>query len=208
MIDVCGDSLAFRRRFRDDLKVPTVRHFETDGVSQIKEWAMSENNKKRQGSPFWYGGASIRTPGEYYTNKDEGGFETNEYIHPSVRRRLMKNRDSNESQWKPPALNDFDLVKNQDGSAWAWVKLSDERQKDIIIREWMPKHLDNGLPEGEEAAMIPESEMRLLENDAECEGLKIPKMQPHNRVKLALKVFIFLITAGYFFYYAHQKKTT
>lgn len=102
---------------------------------------MSREHDELHTAKFLIGGEIVRTPGQYFLDRtyDEKGvkYKTNEWIHPVVRLRMLKYKNKDGSDWKPPSLKDFQLSKDEQG--WKWMKKVDVGGKEpetITLREW------------------------------------------------------------------------
>ncbi|KAJ8520909.1 hypothetical protein ONZ45_g2327 [Pleurotus djamor] len=141
MIDRCSPKLAFDRdalsiwikepSYKFDRKLPGLKapQYEDDPP----RWGLSKLHDSFNELKWRYAGSRIRTPGQYFLGKfqDEDNTQpygaTNEFIHPSVRVRLLENKNLTDSKdhYLPPSMKGFVLKPYQTkagDSGWKWVK--------------------------------------------------------------------------------------
>lgn len=119
---------------------------------------------------FKAGKVLYRNPGEYvhtdaWTGKPTPIGPTHEYIHPSVRVRLLKS-SSFKLDWQPVAMNGFHLVETPETdltTGWKWVKtvkVAGSPDKIIEIPEYKIKagSLEDKLTEPEDEALLSDVE--------------------------------------------------
>jgi hypothetical protein len=137
---------------------------------------------------FRAAGVKVRTPGQYISAEvasersrgrstaSSSSFVTNEYIHPSVRMRMMKMdsvRRSGQALWVPRALSGFRLSPNDSsGPSWAKVTTKKSQRSEEESKEdkgakgsgwkWVKKTKVNGLSKVIE---IPEEAISLDGSD-------------------------------------------
>lgn len=193
MVDLCSTKLAFlpglEKRLEERslvLEDPLAKEKKAETKKEETSWAMSKAHDELRTLAFWLGGSTDRKPGQYYLEKkgenDKGMYWTNEYIHASVRARMLKTKEEGH-QWKPPALDSFNLEKGEKG--WNWVKeikTSDGKIQRIALPEWMPGQMnpkDNPkeIPkENQECLMLSPEDLKLLNNDAQCRDIEMVKV--------------------------------
>ncbi|CAG7850081.1 SubName: Full=Uncharacterized protein {ECO:0000313/EMBL:CCA74893.1} [Serendipita indica DSM 11827] len=99
---------------------PTVKKKPSAPPPEDRGWACSNVHDEYHTYKFKFGGQRYRTPGQYYLEQSvkEGSiFRTSEFIHPSVRVRMLS------TDWRPPALDGFKLKRDEKG--YYWVKECD-----------------------------------------------------------------------------------
>ncbi|KIM30359.1 hypothetical protein M408DRAFT_297258 [Serendipita vermifera MAFF 305830] len=158
---------------------------------------------------FRFGGSTARTPKQYYLDQrfnehgevrpDDERVSTHEYIHASVRRRMIE-YSQNGSPWQPPALDGFVLEKDVKG--WKWVKKINIKGKwqSIVIREWVP---GAGCQQGsEESALLDKDVGPVLLDDEAVKRIKFVKVRSINWLRiLGLTIVIGAVVA----WYVHSK---
>ena len=102
-----------------------------------------------------FGGQVYRTPKQYFLHK-ESKYETSESVHPAVRLRMLK------TGWRPPALNEFQLVCDGRGN-YCWKK-NVPGHEPIEIPEWPFK--SGGVPTAESSDTEELMEIVLLDKQA------------------------------------------
>jgi hypothetical protein len=171
MVDRCTPFLSFRSKHLRRLSgTPTsvVEKGEDGSLNLVPDkdankhelksnrWGLSKLNDEYVRGLHWkIGGSEYRTPGEYFLGKkvvlvDRSGGEpvstktslrTNEYMHPSVRARLIENlaapKDPDWETYLPPALKGFRLRRDTNPAGWEvwmWVKtvtIKNEQGEDV-----------------------------------------------------------------------------
>ncbi|KAJ8475344.1 hypothetical protein ONZ45_g15641 [Pleurotus djamor] len=157
MIDRCSPQLAFdRKALHEWIQEPSSK-FERGAVDFKKteiydtkanpsRWGLSKLNDSFVG--HWkVAGSRVRTPGQYFLKEHHDknkklSYGTNEFIHPSVRVRLMQNKNlaNSKDHYLPPSLKGFVLKRYHDqaGDGWKWVKEVevDGQKHTVELREY------------------------------------------------------------------------
>ncbi|KAG8828728.1 hypothetical protein FRC19_000116 [Serendipita sp. 401] len=148
MIDRCDRRLRFKqgKDLKEELKQSSKQIEDPDSKAKTtrpevsskldpERWAISALHNEANKGIFRFGGTAARTPGQYFLDKkdeQENPLEAKEYIHVSVRARMIK-----EPTWRPAALAGFTVKKDKEGK-YNWHKVINERGKEpreIIIPE-------------------------------------------------------------------------
>lgn len=148
MIDHCRASLSFDEDLIKKLETPSLSRTTWLPTNEVtpRPWGLSFQHNS---VTFKYQlvGSRVRKLGEYLLDKKYNGgkgFQTNEFIHPSVRLRMDRSglsvRDNKWENYCPQSLAGFDLqaYTTLDGKSWKWVKediIKGERRK-IEIPEY------------------------------------------------------------------------
>jgi len=165
MVDMCSDALEFRDDLAESLKRPSSKPVDPLDLPSPNPdapvdngWGFSKINDEYHTIKFIAGGATTRTPGQYFLGESQPGseYETNEFIHSSVRMRLL-----HKDGYKPDALKGFKLSKDHDG--WKWTRKFKVRgqEKEIVLREWQPPYYDHS----KEWCLLKPDELERLKND-------------------------------------------
>lgn len=140
MIDLCQGSAQLDFREPADL----LKEFQTPSAAGLdpskpdrpppvqKPWGLSKEHDEYHTATFVGAGWFTRTPGQYFIEMPET-MVTNEYIHESVRFRMM----NLEPKWEPPSLAGFKLCKDDEGYKWVKEVTSKSKGKQtVVLREW------------------------------------------------------------------------
>ncbi|KAG8757298.1 hypothetical protein FRC14_002181, partial [Serendipita sp. 396] len=143
-------------------------------VSKPSEWGLSKEHDEFHTLKFRLAGAINRTPGQYFLNTeiDKGNvkYTTNEYMHPSVRMRLLEKKDGG---WKPPSLGGFKFEKGQNEHEYQWraeVDLVDGKKETVIIPE-EPVPWEGSF----EGRLLTAYARRVLADETRALALQVPK---------------------------------
>ena len=174
MVEMCSSALVFSDDLAQILKKPSLKAVDPNAwfpkKAKIPEdlgWGLSDAHDEYHTPTFIAAGATTRTPGQYFLGKrHENGseYETNEWIHSSVRMRMLKKKGG----YKPDALKGFKLSKDEEG--WKWTgkfKVGRGEEKEVVIREW-------GAPfdhDSFEGCLLNPEELELINNDEAFKGL-------------------------------------
>ena len=187
MIDQIGDSLTFSQ---EEMDVFVAQQTHPDN-HRWGEGTLTDSASYAYLAPG-AGGWATRTPGEYKLEIPESErsdyylptkhYETNEFIHPSVRYRMGKMKVQPQSlgntkgwlggknpitKYSPAALEGFNVVKSEDGS-WPtrWIKASRNKgDPDIEIPEYQLPSKWEKTSEGLERRLLPPEVMDELDEE-------------------------------------------
>lgn len=142
MVEMCSSALVFSDDLAKTLKKSSVIPVDPNAwfpkkanVPKDLGWGLSDAHDEYHTATFIAAGATTRTPGQYFLGKrHENGseYETNEWIHSSVRMRMLQKKGG----YKPDALKGFKLSKDEEG--WKWTgkfKVGRQEEKEVVIRE-------------------------------------------------------------------------
>ena len=198
MIDMCWPYLSFKNeKIKETLKLPSVELVDPDELSffgklalklhgpkkgpQETPWGLSDAHDELHTLAFWAGGSTHRKPHQYYLGKthDSNGeeFMTHEFMHASVRKRMLVDKDGQPSKWRPNALAGFELRWDDKRDQWFWVKEVDVggKKDKVVIWEWMP-HSEACREHTEEFPLLTDDDWQLLRNQEVCRKIQ---MIPH-----------------------------
>lgn len=232
MMDMCGE-LAFDSEFKNELKKKSLKLVDpslspadlreleakalrNDGPPHDNGWAMSETHDELKSLKFWLGGSANRKPGQYYLGQevDDNGksFLTNEFIHASVRMRMLKTK-SGGSQWKPPALDGFQLKQEsqlnlltwKQEEVWNWnktIKLPDGKSQTITLPEWMPAE-QSWRDQNMECCVLTPDDLKPLDDKDACNDLEMVEIKRRSWLTWAIAFTVTLGAAGFLVHYMY-----
>ncbi|KAG8859911.1 hypothetical protein FRB91_005781 [Serendipita sp. 411] len=183
MVDRCSGQLDFEpiEVLHEQLLKPSFHPKDPEdpigalkNVSKPSEWGLSKEHDEFHTLKFRLAGAINRTPGQYFLNTeiDKGNvkYTTNEYMHPSVRMRLLEKKDGG---WKPPSLGGFKFEKGQNEHEYQWraeVDLVDGKKETVIIPE-EPVPWEGSF----EGRLLTAYARRVLADETRALALQVPK---------------------------------
>ena len=188
MIDMCWPYLSFKnKKIKESLKAVSTERIDEDELSffgklalkrkgpsadpQETPWGLSEAHDELHTLAFWAGGSTHRKPSQYYLGKhgtNEEPFETHEYMHASVRMKMLIDKEGLPSKWKPQALAGFKLQCKK--GKWFWVK--EVGIHVVEIPEWMPEEMAC-LRHTEEYPLMGDENRKLLGDVKRCEKIEM-----------------------------------
>ena len=171
MVDMCSSALVFDENLAQHLKKPSTQSEDPIDPKETplppdNKWGRSVAHDELHTAKFWLGGSVTRKPGQYFLGLKDGKgkplkFTTTEYMHPSVRYRMMMGvEDKKNTPYKPAALAGFQLKKVEDvyegadivSIKWQWEKLvhvEGEKEPVLVVIEedgWRTNfNLTNGI---------------------------------------------------------------
>ncbi|KIM22601.1 hypothetical protein M408DRAFT_332846 [Serendipita vermifera MAFF 305830] len=220
MVDMCWPYLNFSH-LSEILKRPTLIEDDKEKSleARMKEvapkdspWGLTAaHDELKRSIMFLLGGWTSRKPKQYYLDKrfgpdgerfpDGQRVVTHEYIHASVRRRMIKSPHPDGSPWQPPSLDGFILEK--DGDEWKWVKTIKVKGKwqSIAIREWKPKST-YCRGNAEEWKLLDDDAKKCLDNDEDIKNIKFVKLKSRNWLRVLGLIIAVGATVAW---YVHSK---
>ncbi|CAG7850077.1 SubName: Full=Uncharacterized protein {ECO:0000313/EMBL:CCA75651.1} [Serendipita indica DSM 11827] len=115
---------------------PRAKKKPTNPPVESSPWAHSKEHDEYHTFKFKFGGQRYRNPGQYYLHhsfEKQTIFRTSEFIHPSVRVRMLR------TGWRPPALHNFALQHDADRDTYYWARECEVPGKGNVqlrIEEW------------------------------------------------------------------------
>jgi hypothetical protein len=176
MVEMCSSALIFSDDLVESLNMKKTSVKPVDPKAwfpgktkdpQDLGWGLSDAHDEYHTPTFILGGATTRTPGQYFLSERDGTkdkYITNEWIHSSVRMRMLQKKGG----YKPDALKGFKLSKDEEG--WKWTgkfKVGDKEEKEVVLREWGAPYDHNSY----EGCLLNPEELKLLNNDEAFKGL-------------------------------------
>ncbi|KIM30358.1 hypothetical protein M408DRAFT_328361 [Serendipita vermifera MAFF 305830] len=221
MVDMCWPYLNFQQ-LSEILKRPTLiqndkeKSIEASMVEKLPEdkpWALTAaHDELKKSLMFFLGGWTARKPKQYYLDQrfgpdgerfpDGQRVVTHEYIHASVRRRMMHSPNEDGSPWQPPSLDGFILEK--DGDKWKWVKTIKVKGKwqSIAIREWTPGDACTCEGASEERALLDRDVWDALRDEEAVKRIKFVNLKSRMWLRvLGLTIIVGAAVA----WYVHSK---
>ncbi|KIM22603.1 hypothetical protein M408DRAFT_28586 [Serendipita vermifera MAFF 305830] len=216
MVDMCWPYLNFHPLTEIFQRKMLVQGDDGKTLKEVEpkpeRWGLTKAHDEIKASfMFALGGSTARKPKQYYLGQrfskdgevlpDDRRVATHEYIHASVRRRMML-FEQDGSPWQPPSLDGFVLEKDDKG--WKWVKKIKVRGKwqSIAIREWMP---GAGCAEdSEESALLDEEVRQALLDDEAVKRIKFVTLPSRNWLRILGLTIVIGVVAAWYVYSKHS----
>ncbi|CAG7850078.1 SubName: Full=Uncharacterized protein {ECO:0000313/EMBL:CCA75652.1} [Serendipita indica DSM 11827] len=180
MYNVMRRHLTFRPGVARELREPSLAPNRSGNEPFDQGWACSPAHNEYHASIFEFSTPHHRTPGQYYLEKgitENEVYNTNEWIHASVRVRMMM------TDWRPRALDGFTLVHDEERNRYYWLKECDFPGKGKVhlkLNEWVVRPNDSNSidvdnPKINMEAFLIDHEAKKIVEDSECHK-KLSKM--------------------------------